>query len=118
MTKKTIITIFLSVCFGILLGVSGSETPVPETKIETKTETVEVVKTPQECRELIELDNSILNQTASFFESMSNRALASGQSGDVMGFLEGLSADTLSLSSYVEDTTPERNRLIEACLQE
>ena len=87
------------------------EVKVPVEVIKEVEKTIEIVKTPQSCKDLIELDNGIINDIAIYFEDIS----ASAESGDIILFLEDSTKAMEKLNIQVEKVTPERLKLVEDC---
>jgi hypothetical protein len=87
------------------------EVKVPVEVIKEVEKTIEIVKTPQSCKDLIELDNGIINDIAIYFEDIS----ASAESGDIILFLEDSTKAMEKLNNQVEKVAPERLKLVEDC---
>jgi hypothetical protein len=87
------------------------EVKVPVEVIKEVEKTIEIVKTPQSCKDLIELDNGIINDIAIYFEDIS----ASAESGDIILFLEDSTKAMEKLNIQVEKVIPERLKLVEDC---
>jgi hypothetical protein len=118
----------LLIFFGMLIGFMLAETPVePEIRelekivevekpveIEKQIEVEKIVteyKTPEECIELVELDNNIILKVADYFEKTGKSALG----GDIIEYLEITSSEAQKLTKYVTDNTPRRLELLDKC---
>ena len=118
----------LLIFFGMLIGFMLAETPVePEIRevekivelekpveIEKQIEVEKIVteyKTPEECIELVELDNNIILKVADYFEKTGKSAL----DGDIIEYLETTSSEAQKLTKYVTDNTPRRLELLDKC---
>lgn len=82
-------------------------------KPETITKEVEKVveKTPQACKDLVELDNAIFARLGTYFEKVS----AGASTGDIFEFVNVSASAMKELNVYVNSKTATRNELATNC---
>lgn len=104
---KTILIIILVIAY---FGKSGTPTE-PQVITKEVEKVVEVVKTPQACKDLVELDNKIFGEVGSYFNKISTLA-----ESDIATFLTGSIVAMEDLTAYVNKNTPRRLELVDNCI--
>jgi hypothetical protein len=104
---KTILIILL-----VLAYIGKSDTPA-EPQIVTKEveKVVEVIKTPQACKDLVDLDNKIFTEVGSYFGKISTLA-----GSDIMTFLTGSTVAMEELNAFVDKNNAKRLELANNCI--
>jgi hypothetical protein len=100
----------------LLIIVVGEEPQVKEiekiVELEKVVEVEKVIeKTPQACKDLVELDNAIFTNLGTYFEKVSVGA----STGDVFEFVNVSSSAMEELNRYINTKTATRNELAINC---
>ena len=104
---QTILIILLVLAY---IGKTG--TPVEPQVITKEVEkVVEVVKTPQACKDLVDLDNKIFTEVGSYFGKISTLA-----ESDIMTFLNGSVVAMEELNTFVDKNNVKRLELVNNCI--
>jgi hypothetical protein len=104
---KTILIILL-----VLVIVSESDTPAEPQVITKEVEkVVEVAKTPQACKDLIDLDNQIFTEVGLYFSKISTLA-----ESDIITFLNGSVVAMEELNAFVDKNNVKRLELVNNCI--
>ncbi len=108
------LVLYIVLSIGYAVGAGSEQEVRVEEKLVTETNTVEVVKSPRECSELVELDNQILRQVGSYFDVTGVVA----SQGDLVGYFEVASEEADKITELVTENTDRRNALIADCLNQ
>lgn len=83
----------------------------PETIIKEVEKIVEVEKTPQACKDLVEIDNAIFAKLGTYFEKVS----AGASTGDIFEFIDVSASAMEELNGYIDTKSATRNELAINC---
>jgi hypothetical protein len=99
------------------LDTAKSEQPASEVVTKEVEKVVETEKTPQACKDLVALDDEIINKVGVYFSEVSASATSSANSGDIITFLEENISSMQRLNKYTDSITDRRLSLKASCLK-
>lgn len=85
----------------------------PETITKEVEKVVEVNKTPQACKDLIEIDNEIFVKLGEYF----NKVSAGASTGDVFEFVNVSASAMQELNQFVDKKSDTRTKLATNCIK-
>ena len=85
----------------------------PETITKEVEKVVEVEKTPQACKDLVEIDNEIFSKLGDYFTKVS----AGASTGDVFEFINVSASAMEELNQFVNKKSDTRNELATNCIK-
>ena len=85
----------------------------PETITKEIEKVVEVNKTPQDCKDLIEIDNEIFVKLGEYF----NKVSAGASKGDVFEFVNVSASAMQELNQFVDKKSDTRTKLATNCIK-